>query len=142
MYRLNEEKVFADYVDDQMVALMIETGSYYTFSPAATAIIKDLASGYTAAAVREALRKVFGEAYDEAETNSLLQRVLEAGILEETEGEGKPLDDAMASLSGSLKDGGFVLEMEAYDDVASYFMIDPIHEVDPEVGWPYSKKDE
>ena len=30
MFRLNEEKVFVDYIDDQMVALIIETGSYYT----------------------------------------------------------------------------------------------------------------
>ena len=37
---------------------------------------------------------------------------------------------------------GFELGMEKYDDVASYFMIDPIHEVNPQMGWPYAKEQE
>lgn len=142
MFRLNEEKVFVDYIDDQMVALIIETGSYYTFNGPATAVIKDLAAGFSISAVSAAFQTSSGNDFHQEELDTFIQRALTAGILEETDGEGNSRDDTMASRNAALPAEGTLFEMEGFDDVASYFMIDPIHEVNPEMGWPYAKEDE
>ena len=142
MLRLNEEKVFVDRVDEQMVALMVETGTYYTFNTPASAVISDLSDGYTEAAVAEAFAKAAGERFRKEEYDAFVQKVIACGVLEEADGEGKAADAHMACLNTKIPEDGNLLEMEGYDDVAAYFMVDPIHEVDPDMGWPYAKKDE
>ena len=36
----------------------------------------------------------------------------------------------------------FCPEMVRYDDLEAYFLVDPIHEVDPNIGWSMGKEDE
>lgn len=135
MLRFNEEKAFVDSVDDQLVALLVETGSYYTFNEAATAVVTDLAAGYEVDEVAEALESLAGEGARE-KLGTFLADVLAKDIMEEYEGdvpEGRP---AMACAALSLPGGELSLDMDGYDDVAAYFLIDPIHEVDPDMGWP------
>lgn len=134
MLRFNDDKVFVDSVDGQLVALVIETGSYYTFNEAATAVLNDLTSGYEVAEVAEAL---MGLAGDDAlaKLDSFIEDATARGIVEECLGaapEGRP---AMSCLGLDLS-GGLSFEMDGYDDVAEYFLVDPIHEVDPDTGWP------
>ena len=135
LLRFNEEKVFVDSVDDQLVALLVETGSYYTFSEAATAVVNDLAAGYTVADVQAALRGAAG-AEATAKLDAFLAEVLAKGIMEEhseaISGEKPAMSCATLTAAGSALD----LSMEGYDDIAAYFMVDPIHEVDPNLGWP------
>ncbi len=141
MLILNENKVFVDHVDEQMVALMIETGSYYTFNALSSALLNDLGAGYSPEAVSETLRAKFGDRFSREETEAFIRDLLEAELLEETEGAGREADSEMECARVRAEDG-FELGMEKYDDVASYFMIDPIHEVNPQMGWPYAKEQE
>ena len=151
MYRINEEKVFADSVDGQLVVLMTETGTYYTFNEAATAIVRDLTAGHDGEAAAKAVEKASGGTVSAADAagaiRAFVAELLEKGILEEcADGAEEPFaaaeGSAMALLDPAVCAGGFAPEMTGYDDVASYFMVDPIHEADPDLGWPHAKPEE
>ena len=140
MYGFDDEKVFVDSVDDQLVALVIETGSYYTFSEAATAVVNDLAAGYEPAEVAAALATLPGGDGAAEKLDAFLAQAVEKGILCEVAGAAPAERPALTCADLDLSDG-LELDMEGYDDVAEYFMIDPIHEVDPDMGWPYSSQE-
>jgi hypothetical protein len=135
MLRFNDDKVFVDSVDGQLVALVIETGSYYTFNEAATAVLNDLTSGHEVAQVAAALKGLAGDDAP-AKLESFIKEAVEKGVIEESSEEAPANLPAMTCSSLDLS-GGLSLEMDGYDDVAAYFMVDPIHEVDPSAGWPH-----
>ena len=134
MLRFNDEKAFVDSVDGQLVALAIETGSYYTFNAAATAAVDDLNAGYSVAEVASALAGLFGEDAA-AKLDAFLADVLDKEIMEEYESEA-PANLPAMECSALDAEGGLSFEMDGYDDVAAYVMVVPIHEVDPDMGWP------
>lgn len=135
MYRIDENRAFVDSVDGQMVALLVETGAYYTFDEAATAAVTDLGAGHEPAEVAAALVAATGDADAAAKLDAFVAKVVELGIL--TPADAAPVG-ASALACASLPQGELAFDMEGFDDVAAYFMIDPIHEVDPDMGWPYA----
>lgn len=134
MLRFNENKVFVDSLDDQLVALVIESGAYYTFGQAATAVVNDFAAGYEVSEVEAALVALAGEDASR-KLADFVQGVVAAGVMEECQGE-VPTDRPAMQCAGLQLAGELFLDMDGYDDVAAYFMVDPIHEVDPDMGWP------
>ena len=139
MFRFDEEKAYIDSVDGQMVALMTESGIYYTFNDTAAAVLKDLDAGYTPEEIEKILQQACGGAFSTEVLTRFVEAVLDKGILKETE-DAVPADrPAMACEMLRAENGDGHPELEEYDDVAAYFMIDPIHEADPELGWPYAK---
>ena len=142
MYCFNEEKVFIDSMDGQLVALQIETGSYYTFNNTATAIVKDLGGGYMPDEIALTLQKKGGDSFDRSKLDAFLSSLLEIGILEESSNPAVNEREVMECEKVDFTKEGFDPSMEKYDDVASYFMIDPIHEVNPEMGWPHVKPED
>ena len=142
MLQFNEAKVYVDQVDQQLVALMIESGNYYTFNETATAVLTDLHGGYALPEIEEALREAAGTAFDREKLDAFMKEIVECGIMEENGEEAAERAPEMACRKLSLTDSEFDLLMDGYDDVAAYFQIDPIHEADPDLGWPYEKPEE
>ena len=135
MYRFNEERVFVDSVDGELVALQVETGAYFTFNEAATAVINDLAAGHDEAEIAAALEAIAGSDAP-ATLDAFLADIVDKGIMERFDGTAAPGLAAPSCSDITLNGGTLELLVDGYDDVAAYFMIDPIHEVDPNKGWP------
>ena len=139
MFRFDEDKAYIDSVDGQMVALMTESGIYCTFNSTAEAVLKDLDAGYAPEEIEKVLRQTCGSGFSPESLTHFVEEVLDKGILKET-AECVPAErPAMACEMLRAENGDGLPELEEYDDVAAYFMIDPIHEADPELGWPYAK---
>ncbi len=140
MFRFNDEKVFADFADGELVVLMKESGAYYTFGSAAAAAVRDLAAGCAPERIAGVLKEKAGDAFDPDEFSRFLSDLTEKEILEKTETpiEGDPAPTACGALS--FEKESFSLSVEEFDDVAEYFQVDPIHEADPALGWPYIKE--
>ncbi len=139
MYLLNDAKVFLDTVDSQTVALMVDTGYYYTFNAPASAVLLDLAAGYRPDEVFCALEGVAEGGFERAELDRLIERILLAGVLEEAPAgvaAGRP-EMVCEQLTPTRT---LTLEMESFDDMVAYFEVDPIHEASPEMGWPHAKE--
>lgn len=136
-YGFDEEKVFVDNVDGQLVALTVETGAYYTFNEAATAVVSDLDAGYELSEVEAALVALAPDADVPAKLAAFVADACAKDVLSERAGAAPAERPAMQCAALTLPASGFALEMDGYDDVAAYFMVDPIHEVDPSAGWPH-----
>ena len=141
MFKSNEEKVFVDSVDGQMVALVIDTGSYYTFNDIATAVITDLNAGYELGEIVLAVQKPDNGEEVLAKLETFVNQLVDKDIVDEIPDAVPAERPAMVCASMDVPSDGFVLEFEGYDDVAEYFLIDPIHEVNPEMGWPHASQE-
>ena len=139
-YRINEEKTFIDYADGEMIALLLETGTYYTFSDAAGALISDLLAGCSLEQAADALISASNNTLTQDKVEAFVSGLEEAGILEKAaESHG---DAECQAVNCKKITSDFALEMEMFTDVADYFMVDPIHEVNPDMGWPVAKPNE
>lgn len=134
MLKFSEDRAFVDDVDGQLVALAVETGAYYTFNEAATAVVGDLNAGWTVPEIAAALSKLDADA--PAKLDAFVAQLVATDLVDEVEDEVAADRPDMACASLADDGGGLELCMDGYDDVAAYFMIDPIHEVDPDAGWP------
>lgn len=115
-YRWRAPSVVADTVDGITVAIDLDKGEYYQFSADASALLEmlpDVDLGGAAEAARPFL-------------NELVTR----GVLEP------------AALTGTANPAPAInpdsLTYEHFSDLAHILMLDPIHDVDPPMGWPHA----
>lgn len=138
MYQFNDSRVFADFADDQYVVLNFVTGEYYAFDKTSSAILNALTSGCSRDAVIRSLIGRFGETCGvEENVDGFIERLTAMEILipgDEGSGDADPFVDAIEEVTLPL------LGFERYTDVADLLLMDPIHEVDEQMGWPVPKE--
>ena len=138
MYIFNENKVFADFADDQYIVLNHVNGEYYSFDRASSAVLKALVEGCSAEDITESLcsRYDWEPCKVQEKVSQFIERLLQRQILlsgECTKGDAGPY---IASLAlQAMPELGF----EVFTDVADLLLMDPIHEVDEKAGWPFKK---
>lgn len=140
-YQIDRTRVVFEQFEDETVLVNTETGYYYSLSPSGTDILRLLEDGCPAENLAHAL---FGNSNDISHLTilieSFVQRLISEGILVdrasdlpfETNGEHRePLYSDIAGFPPPA--------LERFDDVRDLLLIDPIHEVDQEYGWPKAK---
>lgn len=140
VFRVDHPKVMHEVVDDEVVVIHLDTGYYYNLDPVAGRIWRHLADGARSA---EGVVAFVQRAYagDPAAVESGVRRFLEQlrdeqlAVLEEG-------SDPQTE-SGTAPDGerpAFAAPtLEKFTDMESLLLLDPIHEVDEEEGWPKRK---
>ena len=134
-FRVNAPSVIYEKFDDELVAINLETGVYHSLSgPAADAfellseeatqseVAETLSTGYTANL--DVIRTALGPFFDQLRKEDLICPVetrKPRGALQ--------LKNGVAGLPFSAP------TLEAYRDLQSLFLLDPVHEVGEE-GWP------
>lgn len=138
MYIFNESRVFADFADDQYVILNYVTGAYYSFNKASSAVLRALTQGCDASDVKNWLESLYGaesSVSDKVDRFTEKLESLEIVVRDDSE-EGK-VQDYLSSINDSEMPE---LDFEVFTDVADLLLMDPIHEVDEEAGWPIQKE--
>lgn len=148
MYVINEQKVYADYAEGQYIVLNHVTGEYYSFDRASSAVLGALLSGADESSVTAAFLEKYGPVCGAAPAVAkFVAELLEAGIITAAAsaaeaGQVIPEAEAGAALLGEIADKTMPeLGFEAFSDVADLLLMDPIHEVDEEMGWPVPKQE-
>ena len=143
MYVINEQKVYADYAEGQYIVLNHVTGEYYSFDRASSAVLGALLSGADESSVTAAFLEKYGPDCGAAPAVAkFVAELLEAGIITAAAGEVIPEAEAGAAHIGEIADKTMPeLGFEAFSDVADLLLMDPIHEVDEEMGWPVPKQE-
>ena len=135
MDRINDEKMFFDVADGIAVVIDFTTGVYYGMDELSTAVLQALLSGASDTAVVGALRNLPGCPEDIAERyNAFVQKMADCQMIL-GDGEGgdcAPFDTALTAV-------GFELKCEDFSEVKDLLLADPVHDVEPEMGWPFLK---
>lgn len=138
MYIFNEAKVYADYADGQYIVLDHVTGNYYSFDHQSSEVLGALTDGVSPEAVAAYYENRFGnECGAKTGVNAFVEKLLAAGIL---------IPDGEADTGKAFSSDGDdstqmpELSFETFSDVADLLLMDPIHEVNEEMGWPLKKE--
>lgn len=139
-YRLNEPDVIQETVDGETLIVHTRMGIYFSLQGCGTQIWNALLEGHSIdhivdcfdASDAEQREAVFADV--ESFIGTLLREQLllpaHAGFTVLKEAAGKP----------PLTKLNFVRpELQIYTDMQELLLVDPIHEVDPEAGWPVQK---
>jgi hypothetical protein len=139
-YEVNSPRVMGETVDGETVLIDSRSGAYYSLNESGSHIWSALQDGpTTVGAIGAALAALYGmetEAASEA-TSSLIASLCEHELIRVTHGA-----PATALSIAPLGPAPLVFTepmLERFDDLEDLLLLDPIHDVDPERGWPIAK---
>jgi len=120
----------AEDFDGEIVVLNTESGVYFSMRASGATLWRDLAAGHT---VETMLAGASGPEAAQA-IEAFVDAVVKEGLMRPAV---TPLVPATPPSSDSMnigRDGPPILE--AFHDMKSLLLLDPVHEVDSEAGWP------
>ncbi len=132
--RVNADNVVFEEVDGEVIAIDLANGSYYSVSGSGPAIWGLLQNGATPDEIAAVLGARFEAEPGAIQTavGEFVDRLRESELLVAADaGEGPVVPDAAGERT-SFEQPVF----ERYTDMKDYFLLDPIHEVNPAAGWP------
>lgn len=136
MYILNEEKMFYDEADGIGIIINFTTGIYYSLNLIGTSIYRNVViEGNTISDVVNYLKenKNCPENIEELIMN-FFEGLVEKEVLIKKE-FGKQIEGKINIDEKELSEG-FEPIFDEYSEVQDLILADPIHEVDPNLGWP------
>lgn len=134
-FRLDRTRFAAEELDSEVVLIDILEGTYFALGGATAEIWGPLTSGHAPSAIAAALAERHGAplAAVLGEVDALVARLFsEEGVLTRAE----PSTDALDLGPGPAEPGLRPFLVEKYMDLQDILTLDPIHDVDPETGWP------
>lgn len=137
-FAINNPHVVAETIDGETILIHLGTGTYYSLDGVAAEVWELLVGG---ARESEALREI-EDRYESAEgiepsVSALVEELLGEGLLIESPVSSGPFESPMRE---PRRDVAFVAPvLHKYTDMQEFMLVDPIHDVDAEAGWPHVK---
>ena len=119
----------ADDFDGEIVAINLDTGIYYSIKESAALVWHDLADGHSVEALLDCLQ---GEADTQAAVSRFVDELVGSGLMRPSSDARDPA--AAPRISSAVPMAAPVLE--PFGDMQDLLLLDPVHEVDQEIGWP------
>lgn len=140
MYIINEEKMFYDESEGQIVIINFATGVYYSFDKMSSAVIKDLIAGAEPNLILKGLRCL------QNCPDNIEDRLFEfinklTGFEIVVTAEGKPAADQPV-YSEEIASDGYEFAVDGIEEIADLLLMDPIHEINADMGWPVKKSED
>lgn len=133
MLTINNEKVYASLADGQYVILNIVSGSYYSLNVTSSAVLQDLLDGASEAAIVASLSSLYPSSDAASLLKAFEERLLSLEIVCQ---DGASSEGPASSCSALKAEDALELVVDEFNDVADLLMMDPIHEVKNDSGWP------
>jgi hypothetical protein len=134
---VNAPSVIYEKFDDELVAINLDTGVYHSLAGAAADAFELLTEEATQEEMSAALATKYAAGADEIHTalTPFLDQLRKEGLIHQVEvrKERPPLQ-----LAGAPGAAFSPPTLEAYRDLQSLFLLDPVHDVN-EAGWPDAK---
>jgi hypothetical protein len=133
---VNQEKITHQRIDDEVVIINLETGTYYSLRGFAAAVWQQIDAGRSRPSIITAVSTSYPSRGDAplAVDQFIGKLVSEQLVVEDM----RDLSDTAAP---ALPPEFEVPELEAFTDMQELIMIDVIHEVDSRMGWPHKPSD-
>lgn len=145
--RINVPKVVHETIDGETIVLNLDKGNYYSLLGAGADIWKLIESGTPAREIVENMQRDYEGTKEniEAAVNRFLTELVQEGLsIYETahasDDAGFPQVRRPDAPAGKVKKAVFNPPiLNKYSDMQDLLLLDPIHDVDAEAGWPTSK---
>lgn len=136
-YFLDQKKLSYEDFGGEMVAINFDTGKYYGLSGTALAIWNLLIRPRTEDEIVAALEQQYVETDQNiaANTRGFLDILKAEGLLIVLESAPDP-----QPVAADTKQAFTIPGLEVHSDLQELIMLDPIHDADPEHGWPIRKE--
>ena len=131
-YELNSPPIVAEVVDGEVIAIDLDRGSYYSLQKETAAVWSALISGRTG---REILAAVPAAAEAERLAGEL-KGFVESLLAEKLIRAGTGAARANGAIGAMTPWAANALRFERFTDMQDLLVLDPVHEVDEEAGWP------
>jgi Coenzyme PQQ synthesis protein D (PqqD) len=137
-FRVNEPNVVFETFDEEIVAVNLDTGNYYSISGTGPMIWMDIAAGLTSEEIvdRVQIRHSGDSGRIVSDVAEFIDRLIGEKLIVESLEVSSPRKVAPEHTSSKTPFEKPV--MEDYSDMQDLLMLDPIHDVDP-AGWPVAK---
>lgn len=139
-YRLNEPDVIQETIDGETLIVHTRLGTYFSLQGCGAQIWKALLDGNSIDQIVDLFdirgtdqRGVVCSGVEEF-ISTLLREMLILPAPEEFKLPGVVADEASTAKLAFVRP-----ELSIYTDMQELLLVDPIHEVDPEAGWPVQK---
>jgi Coenzyme PQQ synthesis protein D (PqqD) len=134
-FAVRDRQVIHRIIDDEVVMIDLATGNYFTFRGSATRM-------WACIEARMSSRETIGHLQESFEGDPsvmeqglrwLLDQLLEENLIVPT--DEPPRRSVSIASEGNRQDYSDPA-FERYDDMADLILLDPVHEIDQEEGWP------
>ncbi|CAN5306823.1 PqqD family protein [soil metagenome] len=134
-FRLNEKSIAYEMFDGEVLAVNLETGTYYSLPEVGANIWSCLLSGMSIGQTAQALSEIYDAQLTdlEKETSNFVSKMCGENLIISADQSGQvpPVQPVRSSVRKTFN----LPEMSIYNDMQDLLLLDPIHEVD-EAGWP------
>jgi hypothetical protein len=131
-------RVVHETLDDEVIAIQIESGLYYSMTGSGADIWELVHREHTVDEAVDALERRFDSDPDtlRSAVADLVARLRDESLLEPVDGDAPLAADTAAN--GAPRRPFAPPVLERFDDMQDFLLVDPIHEVD-DTGWPHTK---
>lgn len=120
----------AEDFDGEIVVLNTDSGVYFSLRGSGASLWADLAAGHSV----EALVGLAGDPATAAAVKSFADRLMGEGLMRPAAVPISPR--AAPSVDVTTLSPQYPPTLEAFHDMKSLLLLDPVHEVDSDIGWP------
>lgn len=137
-FRVNEPNVVFEAFDEEIVAVNLETGNYYSLSKTGPRIWMDVANGLSIDEIVERLRDRHDGEREviSAAITTFIDRLLGEALI--IDGPALAARHQVPAEPAGEKSPFEAPVLDHYSDMQDLLLLDPIHEVDT-AGWPVAK---
>ena len=131
-YTPNTPEVVSEKFEDEIIVVSLVNGNYYSLRGTAAVIWDLIVQGHSRQTIAATLSEVAGLVNGQVEqVNAFFEELIEHALIKKTDGHSA---DGELAIEDDFEYKAPVLE--AYSDMQDLLLLDPIHDVDEETGWP------
>ncbi len=138
-------RVINEVIDGEAVMIDLTTGSYYSLNDVGSAIWTSIETGAAHAQIVETLAQRYDAPLPEIEraVDELVDRLQQEGLVAVVPAPA-PTSTGLAPETGGASGQRLPFEppkLDRYDDMQDLILLDPVHEVQQDRGWPHVNPD-
>ncbi|MGC1307362.1 MAG: PqqD family protein [Phormidesmis sp.] len=136
--KLNEPDVVSETIDGETVVVSLSTGSYYSLEGSATAVWNLIEAEHTIEQVLDTITQQFEGDRPTMETvvKALIEQLRLEKLIVTLGSAASELSEQPAVDPAAPKLAFVEPSLQKFSDMQELLLLDPIHEVDPQAGWP------
>jgi hypothetical protein len=141
-FRINSPQVIHETVDAEAVIVNLETGTYYMLTDTGERIWAALARGASVDDILVELRASYrdGDRQLEGTVSAFLEELAGEGLIVPSDEDGGRPKRAGGPGPAAASGAPFpVPVLQKFQDMQELILLDPVHEVHEELGWPHPR---